>query len=111
METVWGLNTPGEKRGGLLLKLADLIDQNKEELAAIEALDNGKQSPAVLSEARQGLRTPLGKAYMMALHVDVPASVSMLKYYAGWSDKIHGKTIEVRTCFASTYFSENLIFA
>ena len=47
METVWGLNTPGAKRGELLLKLADLIEQNKEELAAIEALDNGKQSHAV----------------------------------------------------------------
>jgi aldehyde dehydrogenase (NAD+) len=42
METVWGLNTPGPQRGELLLKLANLIDQNKEELAAIEALDNGK---------------------------------------------------------------------
>jgi aldehyde dehydrogenase (NAD+) len=41
METVWGLNTPGTQRGELLLKLADLIDKNKEELAAIEALDNG----------------------------------------------------------------------
>ena len=43
METVWGLNTPGAKRGELLLKLADLIDQSKEELAAIEALDSGEQ--------------------------------------------------------------------
>ena len=55
METVWGLNTPGAKRGELLFKLADLIEQNKEELAAIEALDNGKRSHAILSEARQGL--------------------------------------------------------
>ena len=44
METVWGLNTPGTQRGELLLKLADLIDKNKEELAAIEALDNGNLS-------------------------------------------------------------------
>ena len=51
METVWGLNTPGAKRGELLLKLADLIDQNKEELAAIEVLNNGKQP---LVPARSG---------------------------------------------------------
>jgi hypothetical protein len=31
----------------------------------------------------------------MALHVDIPTCISMLKYYAGWADKIHGKTIEV----------------
>jgi acyl-CoA reductase-like NAD-dependent aldehyde dehydrogenase len=52
METIWGLNTPGAQRGELMLKLADLIDKNKEELAALEALDNGKQ-PRSLS--RQGL--------------------------------------------------------
>ena len=44
METVWGLNTPGAQRGILLLKLAELIEKNKEELAALEALDNGKYS-------------------------------------------------------------------
>lgn len=44
METVWGLNTPGDQRGALLLKLAELIEQNKEELAALEALDNGRPS-------------------------------------------------------------------
>src|SRR5947209_15629243 len=32
----------GSERGRLLHKLADLLDQNQEELAALEALDNGK---------------------------------------------------------------------
>ena len=41
MDTVWGLNTPGAQRGALLMKLADLIEQHKEELAALEALDTG----------------------------------------------------------------------
>lgn len=27
--------------------------------------------------------------------VDINAGVGTLRYYAGWSDKIHGKTIEV----------------
>lgn len=44
METVWGLNTPGAQRGILLFKLAELIEKNKEELAALEALDNGRYS-------------------------------------------------------------------
>jgi aldehyde dehydrogenase (NAD+) len=44
METVWGLNTPGAQHGILLLKLAKLIEKNKEELAALEALDNGRYS-------------------------------------------------------------------
>src|SRR4051794_41542951 len=34
--------TSGAERGRLLHKLADLIEQNKDELAALESLDNGK---------------------------------------------------------------------
>src|SRR5215469_3941002 len=37
----WPKLTPSQ-RGRLLLKLADLIEQNAEELAALETLDNGK---------------------------------------------------------------------
>lgn len=94
METVWGLNMPGPQRGELLLKLANLIDQNKEELAALEALDNGKQS-CLYKRDSGSRRIPSGKAYMMALHGDMPMCVSTLKYFAGWADKIHGQTLEV----------------
>lgn len=40
-DTTWGLNTPGSVRGHMLMKLADLMEENKDELAALEALDNG----------------------------------------------------------------------
>ena len=56
------------------MKLADLIEQNLELLASIEALDNGK----ALSMAK----------------VDVGMSAGTLRYYGGWADKIHGKVIE-----------------
>ena len=61
METVWGLNMPGAKRGELLLKLADLIDKNKEELAAIEALDSGEQPLTFGMLGTYGLRCLQGK--------------------------------------------------
>jgi aldehyde dehydrogenase (NAD+) len=64
------------ERGRLLHKLADLIEKNAEELAALEALDNGKP-------------------YRDALLIDVPMSVKCYRYYAGWADKVHGKTIPV----------------
>lgn len=32
----------GAQRGRVLFKLADLIEQNADELAALESLDNGK---------------------------------------------------------------------
>jgi aldehyde dehydrogenase (NAD+) len=64
------------ERGRLLGKLADLIEQNKEELAALESLDNGK---------------PLRDA----LAADLPLTIKCYRYYAGWADKIHGKTIPV----------------
>ncbi len=68
------------ERGRLLHKLADLIEQNKDELAALETLDNGK---------------PLRDA----LAADLPLTIKCYRYYAGWADKIHGKTIPIEGPF------------
>ena len=64
------------KRGELLYKLADLIEANKEELARLETLDNGK---------------PLSES----LNLDLPFVIACYRYYAGWADKIQGKTIPI----------------
>jgi aldehyde dehydrogenase (NAD+) len=69
-------------RGKLINKLADIIEANKDELAALETLDNGK---------------PIKDA----MTADVPLVIDTLRYYAGWADKITGKTIPVR----GNYFS------
>jgi aldehyde dehydrogenase (NAD+) len=68
------------ERGRLLNKLADLIEQNQEELAQLETLDNGKP-----------LRDSRG--------ADLPLTLKCYRYYAGWADKIHGKTIPVEGNF------------
>jgi len=67
---------PASERGRLIHRLADLIEKHGEELAALESLDNGK---------------PVG----IARAVDVAATVGCFRYFAGWSDKVHGKTIPV----------------
>jgi aldehyde dehydrogenase (NAD+) len=64
-------------RGRLLNRLADLIERNLDELAALETLDNGKP----ISDARTA---------------DLPLVVDCLRYYAGWADKLVGQTIPVR---------------
>lgn len=64
------------ERGRLLNKLADLMEKHIEELAALESLDNGK---------------PIRDA----LNADLPLSIKCYRYYAGWADKIHGKTIPI----------------
>src|SRR5438445_5338071 len=64
------------ERGRLLNKLADLIEEHREELAALESLDNGKP-------------------YRDSFNIDLPLTVKCYRYYAGWADKIHGKTIPV----------------
>ena len=74
-ETSWGLKVPGARRGELLNKLADLIELHSDELAALEALDNGK-------------------TFNLAKNVDLGMSVGTIRYYAGWADKIHGQVIE-----------------
>lgn len=70
------------QRGRLIYKLADLIETNVQELAALETLDNGK---------------PINDS----LYVDLPTVIACYRYYAGWADKIHGKTIPVNGPFAA----------
>jgi aldehyde dehydrogenase (NAD+) len=67
------------ERGRLLYKLADRIEQNAEELAALEALNAGK----LIGDARG----------------DLQGVVNTLRYYAGWADKIEGRTVPVRGNF------------
>ncbi|KAI6100131.1 aldehyde dehydrogenase [Pisolithus sp. B1] len=74
-ETTWGLNCPGNKRGLLLGKLASLMEEHADELAALEALDNGK-------------------AFNAARSKDVPSAIACIRYFAGWADKISGRVIE-----------------
>jgi len=62
------------ERGRLIYKLADLFEKHQEELSYLESLDNGK---------------PLTHSS----HGDVPLSLKTYRYYAGWADKIHGKTL------------------
>jgi aldehyde dehydrogenase (NAD+) len=64
------------ERGRLLNRLADLIEANAHELARLESLDNGK--PVSVAKA-----------------VDVAATVGCYRYFAGWADKVHGKTIPI----------------
>ncbi|MSR57096.1 MAG: aldehyde dehydrogenase family protein [Planctomycetaceae bacterium] len=64
-------------RGRLLNRLADLVEQNFDELAALETLDNGKP----IRDARAA---------------DLPLVIDCLRYYAGWADKITGDTIPIR---------------
>jgi len=74
-ETTWGLNASGAKRSALLYKLGMLIEEHSDELAALEALDNGK-------------------TFGWAKNADLNGSIYTIKYYAGWADKIFGQTIE-----------------
>jgi len=64
-------------RGRLMYKLADLIEDEIDDLAALESLDNGKP----IRESR---------------NVDLPLVLDVLRYYAGFADKIHGQTIPIR---------------
>jgi len=62
-------------RGALIYKFAQLIRRDEEYLARLETLNNGKTYGEALA--------------------DIDSSVKCLEYYAGWTDKIFGKTIPV----------------
>jgi len=82
----WPRMTPSE-RGRILWKLADLIERQSEQFATLESLDNGKP----LSVARVA---------------DVPLTVDMFRYMAGWATKITGTTIPIS--FPGEYLSFTL---
>jgi len=71
----WSKISPSE-RGRLIWKLGDLLEKHAEEFAQLESLDNGK---------------PL----KIARIADLPLAVDHFRYYAGWSTKIEGNTINL----------------
>jgi aldehyde dehydrogenase (NAD+) len=76
----WGRMDAAE-RGRLMFRLADLIERSAEELAVLESLNCGKT-----------IRDSRG---------DMQGVVNTLRYYAGWADKVEGKTVPVRGNFLS----------
>ncbi len=68
-------------RGRLIYRLAELVEQNAEELAVLEAHNSGK----VINDARG----------------DLQGVINSLRYYAGFADKIEGSTLPVRGNFLS----------
>jgi phenylacetaldehyde dehydrogenase len=69
----WSKMTPRD-RSHLLWRIGDLIEAHADELAQLEALDNGKRVEA----ARDG---------------DVPTAAELFRYFAGWATKMEGTTI------------------
>lgn len=64
------------QRGQLMMRLADLMEKHKEELATIEAVDSGA-------------------VYTLALKTHVGMSIEAWRFFAGCCDKIEGSTIPV----------------
>ena len=67
-------------RGRILLKLADLIESNSEELARLESLDTGH---------------PLRDSRLL----DVPRTAVTYRYFGGMADKFQGEQIPVEAGF------------
>ncbi|GJQ68947.1 Aldh [Trypoxylus dichotomus] len=68
--------TNASQRGQLLYKLATLMEKDAVLLASLETLNNG---------------IPFVHSYLAL----VKLSIKVIRYFAGWADKNHGKTIPV----------------
>lgn len=77
---------PGAERGRLLYRLADLLERDKEYLAQLESATVGK---------------PLFEPTML----DIPNSIDTVRYFAGWADKIEGRTIPTAGAFGRPVFN------
>ena len=58
-----------------MMKWAELIDQNVQEIAALDAID-------------------AGKLYHRCKDVEIPSAANTIRYYAGAADKIHGEVLK-----------------
>jgi phenylacetaldehyde dehydrogenase len=89
-EGAWPRMKPVE-RERLLLRLADLLEQNAEEFAEIESINSGRTIPNT-------------RAF------DVDLSVDYLRYMAGWATKIRGHTFSPSVPYAprTDFFSYTL---
>ncbi|MFS4107801.1 MULTISPECIES: aldehyde dehydrogenase family protein [unclassified Streptomyces] len=65
----------GAQRGVVLWRVAELLERHADELALLDSMDVGMPVPQA--------RAMLGEA------------VNQFRYYAGWADKIHGRTVEI----------------
>jgi len=74
----------GCDRRDMLLRLADLVEKHRMQLAELESLDNGKP-------------------VHVANGVDVGFVIECYRYYAGWADKMGGKTIKPTRDSAGTF--------
>ncbi|TPX33029.1 hypothetical protein SmJEL517_g04021 [Synchytrium microbalum] len=73
--TEWAKISPQE-RGRIMFRFCDLVEAQKDTFAEIESMDNGK-------------------ALKDMYNVDIPDFLGVLRYYAGWSDKIYGQHVDV----------------
>jgi phenylacetaldehyde dehydrogenase len=71
----WSRMKPLE-REKLLHRLADLIEAHADELAELEAIDNGK-------------------SVVMARHVDLKHAIEVWRYMAGWPTKLEGQILPI----------------
>ncbi|CAO2614295.1 Aldehyde dehydrogenase family 1 member A3 [Lemmus lemmus] len=62
------------RRGQLLHQLADLLERDRAILATLETMDTGKP-------------------FLHAFFVDLEGCIKTFRYFAGWADKIQGRTI------------------
>jgi phenylacetaldehyde dehydrogenase len=76
----WSKMTASE-RGRLIWKVGELIEENADELAALETIDNGKP-------------------FAVAKAADVALAADMFRYMAGWATKIEGNTIPLNVPYA-----------
>ncbi|KAJ7800797.1 aldehyde dehydrogenase [Mycena olivaceomarginata] len=74
-KTSWGLKVPGRERGKLMLRLADLLQRDIDAFAALESLN-------------------AGKPFNSAKTYDMRDTIAHIRYFGGWADKVHGKTVE-----------------
>ncbi|KAI9128716.1 hypothetical protein K1719_000199 [Acacia pycnantha] len=71
---------PGAERAKIMMKWAEIVEENKEEIAALDTIE-------------------CGKLYHWSKAAEIPQAVAALRYYAGAADKVHGDVLKMNREF------------
>lgn len=82
-------NLPPAQKSRAMQRLADLVEENGDEIAELESLESGK----LLNSARNG---------------EVPFAAECFRYHAGWCSKIEGSTKQLMMAPAGEFHTYTL---
>uniref|UniRef100_A0A3Q3ANZ3 Aldehyde dehydrogenase domain-containing protein n=1 Tax=Kryptolebias marmoratus TaxID=37003 RepID=A0A3Q3ANZ3_KRYMA len=92
-------------------RICDVQEADKEDVDKAVAAARAANQRGSLWRRMDTLETlNTGKPFLQAFFTDLEGSIRTLRYYAGWADKIHGKSLSVGEVLVQTFLVISHVF-